>query len=148
MKIKKYQKRIKICDLILLIIITLLAALVLAVLLYPILYIILASVSNQSIGNSLLLIPKKISFEGYKTLLNNPEIVRGFLNSILYTCVGCSFSTMMTILCAYPLSKKDFFIGKYIGVFFIFTMYFNGGMIPTYLLVKELGLLNTMWSLI
>lgn len=76
------------------------------------------------------------------------SIVTGYLNSIKYTVVGTAFSVVMVYLTAYPLSVKDLPGRKFISIFFIITMYFGGGLIPTYLVVKETGLMDSMWALI
>lgn len=144
----KYLNFIKIKDFILSFFIVVIGVFILVVISYPLLYVVISSISSSSMREGFSLIPKQVTFEGYIELFKNPNILRGLINSIIYTTVGCAFSTTLTVLCAFPLSRKDFYLGKYLFFFFALTMYFNGGMIPTYLLVKNLGLINSMWSLI
>ena len=84
----------------------------------------------------------------YETVFKDKEIWQGYWNTIVYTVVGTLISVTLTAFGAYPLSRKDFY-GRnvYMGLF-VFTMFFTGGMIPTYLLVKQLKMLNTMWALV
>lgn len=121
---------------------------VLVILAYPVLYVLVSSVSTRAMRSGLSLIPHKISLDGYRAVLEYRAVWRGYRNSVLYTGVGTAVSLALAVLCAYPLSRPDFYCGKYFTYALIFTMYFGGGMIPTYLLLKKLGLLNTMWSLI
>ena len=76
-------------------------------------------------------------------LVREQSLVRGFLNTLFYTVVGTSINVMITIMCAYPLSRIDLFGRKGLLFYFTFTMLFGGGMIPTYILIKQLGLVNT-----
>ena len=77
----------------------------------------------------------------------DPSIFTGYLNSIKYTVIGTIFSVVMLYIAAYPLAQKDLPGRKFFSLFFIFTMYFGGGLIPTYLVVKQTGLINNMWAL-
>lgn len=117
---------------------------------YPLYYVLVASVSNPYdvyAGNTFLL-PSGFTMDGYKAVFADDSIVTGYLNSIKYTVVGTIFSVVMVYLTAYPLSVKDLPGRKVISIFFIITMYFGGGLIPTYLVVKETGLMDSMWALI
>lgn len=111
--------------------------------LYPLFYVLVSSVSTSS-----SLFSGDLSIDGYIGLLKEPRILRGFLNSLIYTSVGTLISMIMTILVAYVLSQPNFKLSKIVALLFTVTIYFGGGMIPTFLVVKELGLLNSMWSLI
>lgn len=127
-----------------------LLALVLAAVLYPLLFVLSASISDPGkvVNGEVWLLPKEITFRGYEKVFQNNDILAGYANTILYTVAGTCVNVVMTILAAYPLSRKDL-PGR--GVFtalFVFTMFFSGGLIPTYLLVKSLGMVNTMWALI
>ena len=115
---------------------------------YPAVYVLISSVSTTAMRGVGSLVPNKISFEGYKAVFESETIWNGLKNSVLYTTVGTLVSLSITILTAYPMSRPNFHMEKYIQVIFIFTMYFSGGMLPTYLLVKKLGMINSMWSLI
>ena len=88
------------------------------------------------------------SLKAYETLLENDSILIGFLNTLFYTVVGTLYSTAVTLLAAYALSRKDFVIRNILTKFFLFTMYFNGGMIASFILIKNLNLYNTRASII
>ena len=118
---------------------------------YPFLYVIFASFSDPAELiklNGILLRPAGFSLEGYKAVISNKEIFTGYMNTIFYVVVGTSCSVFFTILTAYPLSKKNLKYGRYVMLMIIFTMFFSGGMIPSYLTVKNLGLLNTRGAII
>lgn len=117
---------------------------------YPLVYIISASISDPKLVGSgeMWLWPKGITFEGYKRVFENESIWIGYGNTILYTVVGTLINLFVTLPAAYALSRKDF-VGRnfFMGMFMV-TMFFGGGLVPTYLLVKELGMINTMWALV
>ena len=117
---------------------------------YPLYYVLVASVSNpyDVYAGKTFLFPSGFTLDGYKAVFADDSIVTGYLNSIKYTVVGTAFSVVMVYLTAYPLSVKDLPGRKFISIFFIITMYFGGGLIPTYLVVKETGLMDSMWALI
>ena len=117
---------------------------------YPLYYVLVASVSNpyDVYAGKTFLLPSGFTMDGYKAVFADDSIVTGYLNSIKYTVVGTIFSVVMVYLTAYPLSVKDLPGRKVISIFFIITMYFGGGLIPTYLVVKETGLMDSMWALI
>ncbi len=145
---KQRLKKLSFTDKIIIVFVTLLSVFFLIVFAVPIIYILTASVSTASSRILLDILPTKFVFEGYSFLFEDDTVLRALWNSVMYTSIGVAVTMAMTVLSAYPLSVHDFFIGKHMSGFFIFTLYFNGGMIPTYLLVKSLGLLNSMWSLI
>lgn len=120
------------------------------IMLYPLILTLSNSVSDpQSIvRGEVKLLPVGFSFESYEKVFENEDIIRGFINSVIYTVVGTIVNLIMTILAAYPLSRKDL-VGKNVIMLFItFTMFFSGGMIPTFLVVRNLHLMNTMWAII
>ncbi|WP_433619318.1 carbohydrate ABC transporter permease [Paenibacillus cellulositrophicus] len=127
-----------------------LLVLALMAVLYPLLFVLAASISDPSkvLGGEVWLWPKGITFRGYEKVFQNNDILQGYGNTILYTVIGTAINIVMTILAAYPLSRKDLAGRGYFTAFFVFTMFFSGGLIPTYLLVKNLGMVNTMWALI
>lgn len=118
--------------------------------LYPMLYVIAASMSSADalISGKVWLWPVDISFEGYKAVFKSSDIWLGYGNTIFYTVVGTIINVAMTLMCAYPLSRKELFGRNVITFFFSFTMLFGGGLIPNYLLIKSLGILNTRWALL
>ena len=131
------------------IVLVVLTALIMLIIAYPLYYVIVASVSDpyDVYAGKTFLLPSQFTLEGYKMVFKNSSLFSGFLHSILYTVVGTVFSVAMVYLTAYPLSRKNLPGRKWISIFFIITMYFGGGLIPTYLVVRDTGLLNTMWAL-
>lgn len=124
--------------------------LILLVVLYPLVFVASASISNPlSVARGeMWLFPTDLSFVGYERIFANREIWTGYTNTIIYTLVGTAINLVMTIMAAYPLSRKDLAGRHAITGYIVFTMFFSGGLIPTYLLVKNLGMINTMWALI
>lgn len=124
-------------------------ALILLVIAYPLYYVIIASVSDpyDVYAGKTFLLPSQFTLEGYKAVLSNGNLLNGFLNSVKYTVIGTIYSVVTVYITAYPLSKKELPGRKLISIFFIITMYFGGGLIPTYLVVRDTGLLNNMWAL-
>ncbi|MDD5896892.1 MAG: carbohydrate ABC transporter permease [Clostridia bacterium] len=128
-----------------------LLAIITLVALYPIWYVVMASISD---GNALMrhtgpvLTPQGFSLAAYQVVLNNKSIYAGYANTIFYVVVGTMLNMIMTTLGAYVLSRKHFFWANPIMMLITITMFFSGGMIPTYLLVEKLGLVDTRWSLI
>lgn len=125
-------------------------AILLLIVLYPLIYIVSASISNPHLVNSgeMWLLPKGITFEGYRTLLGNSSIWRGYLNTIYYTVLGTSINLLVTLPCAYALSREDFYGRRAFTNFMLVTMFLSGGLIPSYLLIRSLGMLNTVWALV
>lgn len=118
--------------------------------LYLIVYIFSASFSSPGAlaAGKVVLWPVDFSVDGYKAVFNYSKVWIGYRNTIFYVIVGTAINVSMTLLCAYPMAQKDLYGGKAIMAYFTFTMIFNGGMIPTYILVKNLGIMNTIWSLL
>ncbi|KHL97023.1 sugar ABC transporter permease [Paenibacillus sp. IHB B 3415] len=118
--------------------------------LYPLYFIVIASISdpNKIYSGEVWLFPQNITFDGYKRIFSDSSIWNGYKNSILYAVLNGFVSTVLVIMAAYPLSRKDFYGRNAVMTFFIITMFFNGGIIPTYLVVKDLHLMNSMWAVI
>ncbi len=118
--------------------------------LYPIIYIVSASISNPVAVNTgqMWLWPKEVTFEGYKRVFEDSEIWMGYRNTVIYTIVGTALHLAILMPCAFALSRKDMWGRGAILIFFLVTMFFSGGLIPTFLLIKGLGLMNSMWSII
>lgn len=116
---------------------------------YPLYYVLVASVSDpyDVYAGKTFLLPSQFTLDGYKTVFADSSILRGLWNSLKYTVIGTVFSVVMLYLAAYPLSVKNLPGRKWISIFFIITMYFGGGMVPTYLIVKNTGLINNIWAL-
>lgn len=116
---------------------------------FPIFYVISASLvtSEEMLTKKIILIPTKITFSAYQYLLSSDVIIKSIGVSIFITLVGTAINMFMTVLTAYPLSKKYMRGNKIFSLMIVFTMLFNGGMIPTYLVVTALKLTNTYWAL-
>jgi putative aldouronate transport system permease protein len=123
---------------------------ILVIVLYPLVFVLSASVSDPELllKGQVWLLPKGFNFESYSRVFRNREILTGYLNTIKYTVLGTTINVLMTIMAAYPLSRKDFVGRGLLSALMVFTMFFSGGLIPTFLLVRDLGLYNTMWALI
>ncbi len=122
---------------------------ILAVILYPLWLILIASVSDPDavIAGEVLFWPKDFSLMGYEAVFDNDELIRSYLNAIIYTVFGTLLSVVVTMMAAYSLSRK--FSGKkFVNFYFVFTMFFNGGLIPQFLMVRDLGLMDTVLLMI
>ena len=122
-----------------------LMALLFLIMVYPLLYVVASSFSGGKVLSGLSLIPQRFSLDGYTSVFQYPYTWGSIWNSVLYTAVGTAMAMVVTILCAYGLSQ-NFPFGKVCMTLCLITMYFGGGLIPTYICIKNLGLLNTMWS--
>lgn len=123
---------------------------VLILVLYPLIYILSSSISSPTAVTSgrVWLWPVDISFRGFQTILQTPSIMLGYANSLFYTTFGTIISVTLTVMIAYPLSRRSFFGRNGIMAMIAFTMLFSGGLIPTYLVVKELGMIDTRLALL
>ena len=120
------------------------------VMLYPVFNVFMYSISSEVFlsGSSLFYLPKEVSLEGYRIVLGDPTVFRAYRNTGVVVVLGTSLNIVMSLLMAYPLSKSDL-RGRTFLTFFVFlTLLFQGGLIPTYLVVRAVGLLNTLGSLI
>ncbi|KIL39482.1 sugar ABC transporter permease [Gordoniibacillus kamchatkensis] len=126
------------------------AALIVVVVLYPLIFIVSASFSDPALvlNGEVILLPKHITLDAYKNVFQNGQIWHSYGNTILYTVVGTLINLLMTTLAAYPLSRPDLPGRKGLMFFITLTMFFSGGIIPSYLLVKQLGMVDTMWALV
>ncbi|MCD7807086.1 MAG: carbohydrate ABC transporter permease [Lachnospiraceae bacterium] len=122
---------------------------IMMIVLYPLYYILIASVSNpyDVYAGKTFLLPSQFTLEGYKAVFADDSILLGLMNSLKYTVIGTIYSVAMIYLTAYPLSQHNLPGRKFLNIFFLITMYFGGGMIPTYLVVKDTGLIGNMWAL-
>ena len=122
-----------------------LAAATLLIVLYPLYFVVIASFSDPSAvaSGQIWLVPKGFTLDGYTELLKHNEIWRGYKNTILYTIVGTFVGLAVNIPAAYALSRKDLVGKKFFMLMFVFTMFFSGGLIPTFLTIKEFHLYNT-----
>jgi multiple sugar transport system permease protein/putative aldouronate transport system permease protein len=124
--------------------------LILFLILLPVLHIIAASFSNPDavLTGQVWFFPVQFSLEGYKTIFASDSIMYGYFNSLFYMIIGTALNVTLTVLAAYPLSRRDFRGRNIFMMLFAFTMYFNGGMVPTFLIVRSLGLLNSRAAMI
>jgi multiple sugar transport system permease protein/putative aldouronate transport system permease protein len=124
--------------------------LVLLVVLLPLIYIVAASFSDPQavIAGDVWLWPVRPTLRGYQAVFKNPKLMTGFYNSFYYMVVGTLVNLIMTVLCAYPLTRKEFGPRNILAALIVFTMYFSGGMVPTYMVVKKLGLVDTRMAMI
>ncbi|MET3558969.1 putative aldouronate transport system permease protein [Streptococcus rupicaprae] len=118
--------------------------------LLPLVYILVASFMDPQIlvSQGISFNPKDWTIEGYQRVFSDDSILRGFLNSFFYSFSFAFLTVAVTVLTAYPLSKPNLVGKKWINIFLIITMFFGGGLVPTYLLIKDLGMLNTVWAIL
>ena len=126
-----------------------LCVIMLLIVAYPLYYILVASFSNpyDVYAGKTFLLPSGFTSDGYKAVFADANILSGYANSILYTVLGTIFSVAMIYMVAYPLSVAELPGKKALSIFFLITMYFGGGLIPTYLIVKDTGLMGTVWAM-
>lgn len=124
--------------------------LVLVVVAYPLLHIVAASFSAAGavLAGRVTIIPVEPTLIAYEAVFRHAQVMRGFANSVFYTSAGTLLQVTMTVLIAYPLSRRRFRGRGVIAGLLIFTTFFSGGLIPSYLVVKSLGMINTVWAMI
>ncbi|WP_424767874.1 carbohydrate ABC transporter permease [Paenibacillus sp. sgz302251] len=118
--------------------------------LYPLYFVLIASFSDPNLiySGAVWLLPKGFTLDGYERIFADRHIWVGYGNSLLYAIVGTAISVTVTLMAAYPLARKDLVGRNAVMWFFMFTMFFGGGLIPTYLLIKDLNMINTIWALV
>lgn len=116
----------------------------------PVLNVIASSFSSPKAvaGGKVGIWPVGFTLKGYQLVLENGKLIIGYKNTIFYTVAGTALNIFMTTIAAYPLSRRDFKAGGVLMKIYTFTMYFGGGIIPSYLLMRSLGLINTRWAMI
>ena len=129
---------------------TLLLLITFLIVAYPIYFVIIASVSNPLAVNSgqVILAPVGFTLDGYEKILAFDRIWLGYRNTIFYVILGTAIAVVLTVSLAYPLSRKDFRMRNPLMAMVAFTMFFGGGMIPTYLVINQMNLLNTIWAVV
>lgn len=125
-------------------------SLVLLIIVYPIWFVLVASFSDPTYVNlgQTLLLPKGFNLEGYKKIMDFPEVLTGFKNTVIYTSVGTCINLFVLLPAAFALSRPELVGRRPLTMMFVFTMYFSGGLVPLYLQVKSLHLMNTIWALV
>lgn len=123
--------------------------LILLIVLYPLLYIVSSSFSSSRAVTSgqVWLLPVEFNLKAYASIFRSTQLMMGYYNTIIYTAIGTFINVVLTVMLAYPLSKKTFYGRGVIIMILMVTMFFDGGLIPTYLLVKDLQLLDTRWAM-
>jgi len=119
--------------------------------LYPLLYILFASLSDPvrvMQGNRIIFAPSGFSLDAYKAVFKNPSILSGFKNTIIYVGLGTCINMLLTVFGAFALAKKGLYGRKLFMFIIVFTMFFNGGLIPAYLLIKSLAFTDTLWAIV
>jgi putative aldouronate transport system permease protein len=137
-------------DRVFLIVVKLMLAVALVLVLLPLIYIVASSFSSPAAVNSgrVGFWPVEFSLEAYRSVLSNSEVLQGYYNSLIYAVFGTLISVTLTVAIAYPLSRKTFYGRNVIMTLLVFTMLFSGGVIPTYMVVHDLGMLDTRWALL
>ena len=122
----------------------------LLVTLYPFWYVVIVSLSDGKavLSGQVSLLPVNFTFDTYRVVLRDSNIVTGFKNTVIYTTVGTLINLVCTSMCAYPLSRPDLIGKKQIMGMIVFTMFFSGGMIPSYLVMNQMGLIDTIWAMV
>ena len=117
---------------------------------YPLIFVVSASFSSGRAvaSGQVILWPVDLSLEGYRHVFNHNLIVRSYWNTLRYTTMGTLFNLTLVLLAAYPLSRADLKGRNFFMLFFVFTMMFSGGIIPSFLLMRDLRILNTMWVMV
>lgn len=128
---------------------TLLAG-ILMIVLYPLIFVLSSSISDPMsvMQGKVWLWPKEVNMDAYLRVFRNSDILTGYRNTLIYTSIGTMINVAMTTMAAYPLSRKDFLGKNWMMLVIVFTMFFHGGLIPTYLVIKQLGMLNTFWVMV
>ena len=120
------------------------------VILYPLWFVVIASISNSDMVNrgEVVFWPKDIRFYGFQQIFQDARILTGYRNTLLYVVGGTLLNMIVTMPAAYALSRPDFKARNKVMLYFVFTMYFSGGLVPTYMQINNLGLINTPWILL
>ncbi len=117
---------------------------------YPLIYIVSASFSSPYAVSSgrVILWPVDLSLEGYRSVFKNSSVLTGYANTILYTTLGTAINIVVTMAAAYPLSRRDMPYRDFFMILFSFTMIFSGGMIPLYIQIKDLHMIDSLWAMV
>ena len=146
-KIKHYTRG---TDHLFMVIVYAFCAISLIAIIIPLIFVVAASFSSPDalLSAKVFLWPVDFTLRGYKMVFDHDLLPRSFWNSIVYTVVGTTINLVLTVLAAYPLSRKDLAVRNPVMMLFAFTMLFNGGMIPTYMVIRNIGMVDTIWALV
>ena len=144
------NKSIKAGDKVFDIVNTLLLVFIFLIILYPLYYVVIASFSDPDLvlTGKIFLLPKGFQLDSYKKVFSNSEVMNGYIHTIMYAAVGTCINLAVTLTAGYALSRPDLRGRKGFTLFFVFTMFFGGGTVPTYMLVRNLHLINTFWAMV
>ena len=144
------NKSIKAGDKVFDIVNTLLLVFIFLIILYPLYYVVIASFSDPDLvlTGKIFLLPKGFQLDSYKKVFSNSEVMNGYMHTIMYAAVGTCINLAVTLTAGYALSRPDLRGRKGFTLFFVFTMFFGGGTVPTYMLVRNLHLINTFWAMV
>ncbi|MDR0401035.1 MAG: carbohydrate ABC transporter permease [Treponema sp.] len=122
----------------------------LIVIVYPLIYMVSSSFSSGRAVSSgrVVLLPVEPTLDGYRTVFSYKSVMTGYRNTVIYTVVGTTINVMLTLIAAFPLSRKNFQGRNFYMALFVITMFFSGGLIPSYILVTQLKLTNTIWAIV
>lgn len=123
---------------------------ILVLIAFPLIYLVSASFSEPQavISGKVWLLPVDFTLKGYTAIFKDRSLVRGFLNSVYITFTGTCINIIVTVMMAYPLSRKNFYGRKFFTMYMMATMFFSGGLVPTFLLVNQLKMYNTFWAIL
>lgn len=151
-KIAPRKKKMKRCkeDVIFDAVVFIVLTLILLIVAYPLYWVVISSISDPSAvsGGKVIFRPIGFTLNGYAEVFKNGAVMKGFFNSIIYTVCGVCINLVVTLPTAYALSRDRFGGKKIVTLFYMVTMFFGGGLIPTYLVIRNLHMLNTMWALV
>lgn len=118
--------------------------------LYPFIYVLSMSISDPKavLAQEIWLFPKGFSLRAYGMVFENPGVGQAYYNTLWYTIVGTAINVLMTVIGAYPLSRKEFFARGFFMIFIAITMFFSGGLVPLFILINKLGIYNTRWAMV
>lgn len=144
------NKSIKAGDKVFDIVNTLLLVFIFLIILYPLYYVVIASFSDPDLvlTGKIFLLPKGFQLDSYKKVFSNSEVMNGYMHTIMYAAVGTCINLAVTLTAGYALSRPDLRGRKGFTLFFVFTMFFGGGTVPTYMPVRNLHLINTFWAMV
>lgn len=149
-RIKRRSMKDSLEDKVLYIVVTIMLIIFMLLVAYPLIFVLSSSISSGSAVSSgrVLLWPVDLSLKGYEAVFKHKNILTGYRNTFMYTTVGTLINIAITLICAYPLSRRDLQWKKPYMIIFVITMYFGGGLIPTYIVISNLGFVNTFWVMV
>ena len=149
-EVTRYAVKLSHSDRIYYLIVNIICTLILLIVLYPLVFVISSSFSdpNRIAGHGVLLWPVGFSTEGYKAVFEYSDVLVGYKNTIIYTVLGTVINVAMTMICAYPLARKTLPFRNAFMFFFSLVMFIDGGLIPNYILIQKLGIMNTIWTML